>query len=177
MLLHWPFGNTYAAYRVLEDFHKQGIIKSIGISNYMPSQLIDLIKYNEIVPAVNQIEVNLLCQQKELVAINNKYNVATQAYAPFGQNRADYMFEAKEVVEIATKYNKTPRQIALRFLLQNGIAVIPKTTHIERMQENKDIFDFELTQDEIQALAKLDTGKNLIGCSQDTALTEFAMTW
>ncbi|MCD8024616.1 MAG: aldo/keto reductase [Candidatus Gastranaerophilales bacterium] len=177
VLLHWPFGNTYSAYRVLEDFYKQGIIKSIGVSNYMPSQLVDLINFNEITPAVNQIEVNLLCQQKELTAINKKYNVISQAYAPFGQSKANHMFEFKEIVEIAKKYSKSPRQIALRFLLQNGIAVIPKSVHIERMQENINVFDFELTQDEMKELNKLDTGKNLIGCSQDVIVAQQAMMW
>lgn len=177
VLLHWPFGNTYAAYRVLEDFYKQGVIKAIGVSNYMPSQLVDLINFNEVVPAVNQIEVNLLCQQKELTQVNKKYNVVTQAYAPFGQGKADYMYEIKEVVEIAKNHNKTPRQIALRFLLQNGIAVIPKSTHKNRMEENIDVFNFELSNPEMEKLSKIDTGKNLIGCSQDFAIAEFAMTW
>ena len=177
VLLHWPFGNTYAAYRVLEDFYKKGVIKSIGVSNYMPSQLIDLIKFNEITPAVNQIEVNLHCQQKELRKINKKYNVVTQAYAPFGQGKAEYLYETPELVEIAKKHNKTPRQVALRFLMQNEIAVIPKSVHIERIKSNFDVDDFELSQEEIDLIQTLDKNENLIGCSQDTKLAEFAMTW
>lgn len=177
VLLHWPFGNTYAAYRVLEDFYKKGVIKAIGVSNYMPSQLIDLIKFNEIVPAVNQIEVNLHCQQKELREINKKYNVVTQAYAPFGQGKAEYLYELHELVEIAKNHNKTPRQVALKFLIQNGIAVIPKSVHIERIKSNFDVLDFELSQDEINEIKILDKNENLIGCSQDTKLAEFAMTW
>lgn len=177
VLLHWPFGNTYAAYRVLEDFYEKGLIKAIGVSNYMPSQLIDLIKFNKVVPAVNQIEVNLHCQQKELRKINAKYNVATQAYAPLGQGKAEYLYELPALVEIAQKYNKTTRQVALKFLIQNNISVIPKSVHLNRIKENFELFDFELNEDEISVISGLDKGKNLIGNSQDTALAEFAMTW
>lgn len=177
VLLHWPFGNTYSAYRVLESFYEKGLIKAIGVSNYMPSQLIDLIKFNKVVPAINQIEVNLLCQQKELREINKRYNVATQAYAPLGQGKAEYLYELPALIEIAEKYNKTTRQIALKYLVQNQISVIPKSVHIERIKENFDIFDFELDKNEMNIIESLDKGKNLIGCSQDTALAEFAMTW
>lgn len=177
VLLHWPFGNTYSAYRVLEDFYKKGVIKAIGVSNYMPSQLIDLIKFNETVPAVNQIEVNLHCQQNELRKINKKYNVVTQAYAPFGQGKAEYLYELPELVEITKKYNKSTRQVALRYLIQNDVAVIPKSVHIDRIKSNFEVFDFELTQEEMNTLKTLDKNENLIGCSQDTKLAEFAMTW
>ncbi len=177
VLLHWPFGNTYSAYRVLENFYKKGVIKAIGVSNYMPSQLIDLIKFNETIPAVNQIEVNLHCQQNELREINKKYNVVTQAYAPFGQGKAEYLYELPELVEIAKKHNKSTRQVALRFLIQNDVAVIPKSVHLDRIKSNFEVFDFELTQEEMNTLKTLDKNQNLIGCSQDTKLAEFAMTW
>ena len=177
VLLHWPFGNTYSAYRVLENFYKKGVIKAIGVSNYMPSQLIDIIKFNEIVPAVNQIEVNLHCQQNQLREINKKYNVVTQAYAPFGQGKAEYLYELPELVEIAQRHNKTTRQIALKFLIQNDVAAIPKSVHSERIKSNFDVFDFELTKEEMNTLKLLDKNENLIGCSQDTQLAEFAMTW
>lgn len=177
VLLHWPFGNTYSAYRVLEDFYKKGVIKAIGVSNYMPSQLIDIIKFNEIVPAVNQIEVNLHCQQNQLREINKKYNVVTQAYAPFGQGKAEYLYELPELVEIAQRHNKTTRQVALKYLIQNDVAAIPKSVHRERIKSNFDVFDFELTKEEMNTLKSLDKNENLIGCSQDTHLAEFAMTW
>lgn len=177
VLLHWPFGNTYAAWRVLEDFYLSGTIKAIGVSNYMPSQLIDLIHFNKIIPAVNQVETNLFCQQKILAKYMEKYKVAHQAYAPFGQGKANEMFDGDEIKKIAEKYSKTPRQVALRFLAQKNISVIPKTVHVERMKENFSIFDFELTADEIKILENLDKEKPLIGSSQDPALAEFAMTW
>ena len=177
VLLHWPFGNTYSAYRVLEDYYKKGIIKSIGVSNYMPSQLIDLIKFNEIVPTVNQIEVNLHCQQNELREINKKYNVVTQAYAPFGQGKAEYLYDLPELKEIAQNHNKSTRQVALKYLIQNEVAVIPKSVHVDRIKSNLDVFDFTLEKDEMDIIKTLDKNTNLIGCSQDTKLAEFAMTW
>ena len=177
VLLHWPFGNTYSAYRVLEEYYKKGIIKSIGVSNYMPSQLIDLIKFNEIVPAVNQIEVNLHCQQNELREINKKYNVVTQAYAPFGQGKAEYLYDLPKLKEIAQNHNKSTRQVALKYLIQNEVAVIPKSVHVDRIKSNLDIFDFTLKKDEMDIIKTLDKNINLIGCSQDTNLAEFAMTW
>lgn len=177
VLLHWPFGNTYSAWRVLEELQADGKIRAIGVSNYMPSQLIDLIHFNKIVPQVNQIETNLLCQQQELHEIMKKYDVAHQAYAPFGQGRANEMFELPAIVNIAKAHGKSTRQVALRFLLQQGITVIPKSIHAERMAENLDVFNFELSENEMEQLKDIDTKSPLIGCSQDAALAEFAMTW
>ena len=177
VLLHWPFGNTYAAWRVLEEMYKAGDIRAIGVSNYAPSQLIDLISFNEVVPAVNQIETHLLAQQHGLHTLMRKYGVVHQAYAPFGQGKADEMFSLPVVKEIAEAYGKSARQVALRYLVQRGIAVIPKSTHAERMAENKKIFDFTLTETEMAKLKDIDADKSLIGSSQDAALAEFAMTW
>lgn len=177
VLLHWPFGNTYAAWRVLEEFNAAGIIKAIGVSNYMGSQLIDIVNFNKVVPTVNQVEINLVCQQKNLSTWHKKFNIAPQAYAPFGQGKADEMFEGDEIKKIAEKYSKTPRQVALRFLIQKGISVIPKTVRVERMKENLNVFDFELTADEMKILENLDKGMPLIGSSQDPLKAEFAMTW
>lgn len=177
VILHWPFGNTYAAYRVLQDYYKQGRIKAIGVSNYMPSQLVDLINFNEVVPAVNQIETNLLCQQQELHEIMKKYNVIHQAYSPFGQGKANEMFENPIIVEIAKKYNKTARQVALKFLIQCEVGVIPKTINADRMKENLDVFDFELTKDEIEKLKTIDTKIPLIGSSQNYLVAESCVNW
>lgn len=177
VLLHWPFNDTYSAYRALEDFYKKGLIKSIGVSNYTPSQLVDLINYNEIKPMVNQVEINLLCQQKELREVMAKYNVASQAYSSLGQGKANYMFETPEIIEIAKKYNKTARQVALRYLIQLNIGVLPKTTSVDRMKENFNIFDFELTNDEMVILSKMDTDTNLIGRSDNYKIVESSINW
>ena len=177
VILHWPFGNTYSGYRVLEEYYEQRKIRAIGVSNYMPSQLVDLINFNKVVPAVNQVETNLLCQQKELHELMKKYNVALQAYSPLGQGKANEMFENPIIVEIAKKYNKTPRQVALRFLTQCDVGVIPKTTNADRMKENLNIFDFELTNDEIEKLKTMDTNTPLIGSSQNYKIAEMCVNW
>ncbi len=177
VLLHWPFGNTYAAWRVLEEAYREGRIRAIGVSNYAPSQLVDLVAFNEVVPAVNQIETHLRAQQQEMHELMAKYTVAHQAYAPLAQGLANDMFELPQVTEIAEAHGKSARQVALRFLVQCGIAVIPKSVHAGRMAENMDIFDFALGEEEMTQLAGLDTGRPLIGNPQDAGLAEFAMTW
>ena len=177
VILHWPFGNTYAAYRVLEEYYEQKKIKAIGVSNYAASQLVDLINFNKVVPAVNQIETNLLCQQQELHEIMKKYKVKHQAYSPFGQGKANEMFENPIIVEIAKKYNKTARQVALRFLIQCEVGVIPKTINVDRMKENLNIFDFELTSDEITKIKTMDTDTPLIGSSQNYKIAEMCVNW
>lgn len=177
VLLHWPFGNTYAAWRDLEKLYEEGKIRAIGVSNYAPSQLIDLIEFNKVTPAVNQIETNLIAQQQPLHELMQKHGVAHQGYAPFGQGKADQMFELPVVKEIAESHGKSPRQIALRYFIQKGISVIPKTIHTERMEENISVFDFELSQQEMVALQSVDTGKPLIGNPQNAELAAFAMTW
>ncbi|MDO4576418.1 MAG: aldo/keto reductase [Planctomycetia bacterium] len=177
VLIHWPFGNIYAAWRVLEEFYRAGTIRAIGVSNFAPSQLIDLISFNEVVPAVNQIETHLLAQQWEWAQWMKKYGVAHQAYSPLGQGRANTMFTLPEVVNIAQTHGKTPRQIALRSMIQRGISVLPKTSHIDRMRENFDVFDFTLTDDEMETLHRLDTATPMIGNPQNPEKTEAAMKW
>lgn len=177
VLLHWGFGNRYAAWRVLEDFYKQGKIRAIGVSNFEPDILIDLINFNNVKPAVNQIETHLYCQRKSVHEWENKYGVAHQAYAPLGQGRAKEMFEEKAVVAIAEKYGKTPAQVLLRYQIENGVIVIPKSVHENRIKENIDIFDFSLTKEEIALLSALDKNEPMIGKPEVPDFTEFAMTW
>ena len=177
VLLHWPFGNIYSAWRVLEKFYKQGKIKAIGISNFDIDRMIDFINFNEIKPALNQIETHLFCQRKNEHKWLEKYGVIHQGYAPLGQGKANDMFENDDIKKIAEKYNKTPAQTALRFLIQSGISVIPKSTHIKRIKENIDIFDFELTSDEMKVLQQIDTGKPMIGQAENPETVEYAMTW
>lgn len=177
VLLHWGFGNRYAAWRVLEEFYEQGKIRAIGVSNFEPDMLIDLVNFNRIKPAVNQIETHLYCQRKTVHEWENKYGIAHQAYAPLGQGRANEMFKEKAVVRLAGKYGKTPAQILLRYQLENGVIVIPKSTHKNRIKENIDIFDFSLTNEEIAELAALDRNEPMIGKPEQPDFTEFAMTW
>ena len=177
VLLHWPYGNVYAAWRVLEEYYEAGKIKAIGVSNMEADRLIDLITFNKVKPALNQIETHLYCQRQEEKTWLQKYEVAHQAYAPLGQGRANEMFGEQAVKDIAEKYGKTPAQVLLRFLIQSDVAVIPKSVHEERIKENIDIFDFELTSDEVDALKALDKKAPMIGNPESPDKVEFAMTW
>ena len=177
VLLHWAFGNVYAAWRVLEEYYKAGKIKAIGVSNMEADRFIDLITFNEVKPAVNQIETHLYCQRLEEKEWLAKYGIAHQAYASLGQGRANEMFTEPAVSELAEKYGKTPAQVLLRFLVQSDVAVIPKSVHTERIKENIDIFDFELTEDEMLSLQALDKAAPMIGDPENPEKVEFAMTW
>ena len=177
VLLHWPYGNVYAAWRVLEKYYEAGKVRAIGVSNMEADRLIDLITFNKVKPALNQIETHLYCQRQEEKTWLQKYEVAHQAYAPLGQGRANEMFSEEAVKEIAAKYGKTPAQVLLRFLIQSDVAVIPKSVHEERIKENINIFDFELTADDMEKLIALDKKAPMIGTPEDPAKVEFAMTW
>ena len=177
VILHWPYGNVYDAWRTLEKFYESGKIRAIGISNFDAGRMIDLITFNEIKPCIKQIETHLFCHRKSESEWLKKYGLAHQAYAPLGQGRANEMFENEVVKEIADGHGKTSAQIALRFLIQNGISVIPKSVHIDRIKENIDVFDFALTGEEMKALSALDTAKPMIGNAESPETTEFAMTW
>lgn len=177
VLLHWPFGDTYAAWRDLEELYEEGKIRAIGISNFDSDRMIDFIKFNKITPALNQIETHLFSQRTEEHKWLEKYEVAHQGYAPLGQGLANEMFTMQAVQNAAAAHGKTPAQIILRFLVQSGVSVIPKSVHTQRMQENINIFDFELTEEEMAELRTLDTGKPMIGNAQNPGLVEFAMTW
>lgn len=177
VLLHWGFGNRYSAWRVLEEFYEQGKIRAIGVANFEPDMFIDLINFNKIKPVINQIETHLYCQRKEVHKWENKYDIAHQAYAPLGQGHINEMFSEEVVIRLSKKYGKTPAQILLRYQIENGVIVIPKSVHINRIKENIDIFDFELTKDEIIELSKLDKNTPIIGKPEQPDFTEFAMSW
>ena len=177
VLLHWPYGNVYAAWRVLEEYYEAGKVRAIGVSNMEADRLIDLITFNKVKPVLNQIETHLYCQRLDEKLWLQKYEVAHQAYAPLGQGRANEMFDEAAVKELAEKYGKTPAQVLLRFLIQSDVAVIPKSVHEERIRENINIFDFELTADDMEKLKALDKKAPMIGTPEDPAKVEFAMTW
>ena len=177
VLLHWPFANYYAAWWELESLYEEGIIRAIGVSNFEPDRLIDLIAYNKVKPAVNQIETHLYCQRTAEHEWEEKYGVAHMAYAPLGQGRTNEMFSEPIVVSLAEKYGKTPAQILLRRTVQDGVAVIPKSSHPERIAENLGILDFALTAEEMSALQALDKASPMIGNSEKPELVEMAMKW
>ena len=177
LLLHWLFANYYAAWRTLEKLYGDGRVRAIGVSNFEPDRLLDLIAYNKIVPAVDQIETNLYCQRGAERVWMDKKQVAHMAYAPLGQGNRNEMFQEPAVLALARKYGKTPAQILLRFLTQNGIAVIPRGTRPEHIRENFVLFDFTLTLDEMAQLAALDRKEPLIGRPEAPELVEFSLTW
>lgn len=177
VLLHWPFGNYYAAWRELEKLYQEGKIRAVGVSNFDPDRLIDLISFNQVTPAVNQIETHLLCQRRAEHEWLEKYHVRHMAYAPLGQGRKNEMFENPVLTKIAKAHGKTAAQTALRFLMQSDVIVIPKSVHEERIRENFDVFDFELTADEMEQLAKMDTAVPVIGNPENPAMVEAAMKW
>lgn len=177
VLLHWPYGNVYAAWRVLEEYYEAWKIRAIGVSNMEADRLIDLITFNRVKPALNQIETHLYCQRQKEKAWLSKYGIVHQAYAPLGQGRANEMFTEEAVKEIAVRHGKTPAQVLLRFLIQSDVAVIPKSVHEDRIKENIGIFDFDLTADEVDMLKKLDKASPMIGRPEEPDNVEFAMTW
>ncbi len=177
LLLHWPFANYYAAWRSLEKLYADGTIRSIGVSNFEPDQLLDLIAYNKVIPAVNQIETNLYCQRSIERSWMDKKQVAHMAYAPLGQGSRNEMYQEPAVRSLSEKYGKTPAQILLRFLTQKNIAVIPRSTRPEHIRENFALFDFALTDEEMAELSALDKKEPLIGKPETPELVEFSLTW
>lgn len=177
LLLHWPFANYYGAWRALEKLYEAGKVRAIGVSNFEPDQLLDLIAYNKVAPAVDQIETNLYCQRSAERGWMDKKQVAHMAYAPLGQGNRNEMFREPAVLALAEKYGKTPAQVLLRFLTQKGIAVIPRSTQPEHIRENFALFDFKLTADELAQLSALDKKEPLIGKPETPELVEFSLTW
>jgi diketogulonate reductase-like aldo/keto reductase len=159
-LLHQPFNDIYGAYRALEEAQKTGRIRAIGVSNFYPDRLADIASFAEVKPQVNQIETHVFQQQKKAREILTKYCVQIEAWAPFAEGKNGF-FSNAIIKGIGNKYGKTVGQTALRFLIQCGVVVIPKSTHKERMAENFDVFDFALSEEDIRAIEKLDTAESL----------------
>ena len=172
MLLHQPFSDYYGAYRALEDLYDEGKIKAIGISNFYPDRMVDLASFTRIKPMINQIEIHPYHQQVFPKEWHDKYGVQLEAWAPFGEGRGN-MFELSELKEIGDKYGKTVAQVILRWHLQRGIVVIPKSTHLERMKENFNVFDFELAQEDMDVISKLDKNESSFFSHQDPSIVEW----
>lgn len=172
VLLHQPFADYYGAYRALEDLYEEGKLRAIGVSNFYPDRLVDIASFARIKPMVNQIETHPLNQQIEAHEWLKKYGVIHEAWAPFGEGRGN-MFTNPVLQKLGDKYNKTVAQVILRWQLQRGIVVIPKSTHKERMAQNLDVFDFTLTNEDMQAIAALDTKTSSFFSHQDHAMVEW----
>lgn len=156
VFIHWPYGNTYHAYRELEKMYEEGLIRSIGISNYQESQYLDLIHFNKVVPVVNQIKVTLRCQRKHMNEVMKERGTVLQGYQVFGKEETLSVYEDEKVKEIALKYHKTTRQVAMKYLVQNGISVITRPMQKQWMEDNLNLFDFELSETEMNYLASFD---------------------
>jgi 2,5-diketo-D-gluconate reductase A len=159
-LIHQPFGDVYGSWRAMEELYRQRRIKAIGVSNFYPDRLIDLIVHNKIVPAVNQIETHPFHQQKETQEILENAGVQIQSWGPFAEGRNN-LFQNELLQGIGDKYNKSIAQIVLRWLIQRNIVVIPKSVRKERIEENFNVFDFELTTGDMESISTLDTGASL----------------
>lgn len=172
VLLHQPFADYYGAYRALEDLYEEGKLRAIGVSNFYPDRLVDIASFARIKPMVNQIETHPLNQQIEAHEWLKKYGVIHEAWAPFGEGRGN-MFTNPVLQKLGDKYNKTVAQVILRWQLQRGIVVIPKSTHKERMAQNLDVFDFTLTDEDMEDIAALDTKTSSFFSHQDPAIVEW----
>lgn len=165
-LIHQPFGDYYGEWRCMEELYKNGKIKAIGVCNFFADRLVDLIMHNEIVPAVNQVEVNPFYQKNDYQTIMNEYNVQMQSWAPFAEGRNN-MFTNEVLLSISKKYNKSIAQVILNWLVKRNIVVIPKTVRKERMEENFNIFDFELDESDIKLISSLDKNESSFFSHQD----------
>lgn len=172
LLIHQPFGDYYGTYRAMEEAYKAGKVRAIGVSNFYPDRFIDISHFVEIKPMVNQIETHVFQQQKQARKIMTKYNTQIMSWGPFAEGKNNF-FQNEILLEIGKKYNKSAAQIALRFLIQENVVVIPKSTHKERMEQNFDVFDFELTSEDMEKIRKLDTENSLFFSHYDPETVEF----
>ena len=173
VLLHQPFSDYYGAYRALEELYEEGKIRAIGVSNFYPDRLTDICLFDrKVVPAVNQVEVNPLNAQIEAQKNMEKFGVKMEAWAPFGEGR-NGLFENEVLINIGKKYNKTSAQVMLRWLIERGVIIACKSTHIERMEENFNVFDFKLTDQDMEDIGKLNTQNSLFFSHQDPKMVEW----
>lgn len=172
VLLHQPFGDYYGAYRALEDLYDAGKLRAIGVSNFYPDRLVDLASFARIAPMVNQVEIHPYHQQTEALSWMEKYHAQPEAWAPFGEGRGG-LFQDPTLAAIGREYGKTVAQVVLRWHLQRGVVVIPKSTHKERMQENLNVFDFALTDEEMAVIAGLDKKQSAFFSHQDPNMVEW----
>lgn len=176
MLLHQPFCDRYGAYRALEDAYREGKLRAIGVSNFYPDHLIDLASNVDIAPMVNQVETHVFDQQLQAQEYMKEYGCRMMAWAPLAEGRNNF-FTNPLLEEIGSKYGKTVAQVALRWLTQRDVVIIPKSVHAERMRQNIDIFDFTLSEDDMAAIATLDSGKSLFFDHHDPEVVKMFMGW
>ena len=160
LLIHQPFGDYYGTYRAMEELYNEGKLRAIGVSNFGPDRYLDIEHFSKVKPAVNQIETHVFQQQKTAKKYLQKYGCQIESWGPFAEGRNDF-FTNPVLTDIGAKYGKSAAQVALRFLMQSNVVVIPKSVHKDRMQQNFEIFDFTLTPDDMAAIEALDSGESL----------------
>jgi 2,5-diketo-D-gluconate reductase A len=171
-LIHQPYGDVFGSWRAMEELYREGRIKAIGVSNFHPDRVMDFMVHNEIVPAVDQIETHPFHQQVETQKFLTENNIQIESWGPFAEGKNN-IFRNEVLVSIAEKHGKTVAQVILRWLTQRNIIVIPKSVRKDRMAENFDIFNFELTQEDMNAIRQLDTGTSLFFDHRDPAMVKF----
>lgn len=165
-LIHRPFGDYYGAWRAMEELYEAGKIRAIGLSNFGSDRLVDLVMNNKVVPAVNQMECHPFFQQKAAFALMEEYQIQPEAWAPFAEGQKN-LFTNEMLSSIGKKYGKSAAQVVLRWNYQRGVVTIPKSIHKERMEQNISIFDFSLTEEEMEKISTLDEGVTLFGANED----------
>lgn len=176
LLIHQPFNDYYGTYRAMEEANKTGKVRAIGVSNFYPDRFVDLAEFCEIKPAVNQMETHVFNQQRKLQEVMQEYGTELMAWGPFAEGRNDF-FTNGTLAAIGVKYGKSVAQVALRFSIQRGIVVIPKSTHKERMIENFNVFDFSLTEREMTVIAALDNEKSLFFSHYDPEMVKWLINY
>ncbi len=171
-LIHQPYGDIYGSWRAMEELYREGRMRAIGVSNFQPDRTMDLIIHNKVMPALNQIETHPFCQQIETQNFLHENNVQIESWGPFAEGKNN-IFQNELLLSIAGKYKKSVAQIILRWLTQRGVVAIPKSVHKERIIENFNIFDFELSHEEMDAIVSLDTKKSLFFDHRDPEIVKW----
>jgi len=171
-LIHQPYGDVHGSWRAMEELYRKGRVRAIGVSNFAPDRLADMIGFNEIVPAVNQVETHPFCQQVEAAAFMKEVGVQIQSWGPFAEGKND-LFTNAVLAGIGKMHGKSVAQVVLRWLLQRGVVAIPKSVRKERMEENFRIFDFELSPEDMEAIAALDTRESLFFSHRDPKIVQW----
>ena len=175
LLIHQPFGDYYGTYRAMEEACKDGKVRTIGVSNFYPDRFVDIAHFAKIKPAVNQVETHVFQQQKQAREYMKKYGTQIESWGPFAEGK-NGLFTNPTLAEIGVAHGKSAAQVALRFLIQNGVVVIPKSTHKERMEENFNVFDFALTDEEMARIEALDGGESLFFSHYDPQTVEWILS-
>ncbi|AYB38192.1 aldo/keto reductase [Brevibacillus laterosporus] len=174
-LIHQPFGDVFGSWRAMEELYREGKVKAIGVSNFRDDRLLDFTLRNEVIPAINQVETHPFCQQIESHNLMKEHNIQIESWGPFAEGKNN-MFQNEVLVSLAEKHNKSVAQVILRWLTQRGVVAIPKSVRKERIIENFNIFDFELSQEDMEKISTLDTKKSLFFSHSDLEIVKWMAT-